>query len=183
MIVLEFEKDFDEIVKAINDHKLVILPTDTVFGVVCKSKDKIYDFKKRDLSKKLIYFCSDVEQTNVKDKLFIELANRFWPGKLTLVYNKESYRIPNNPYLLKISKICGKIYSSSANISNFDPYKNWEEYYNDSYFNEYNDLVLVKGKTTSEQGSTIYDLDSNKILREGELSSVLKEFLTNNTKD
>lgn len=46
MKVLEFERDFDEIVKAINDDKLVILPTDTVFGVICKSKNKIYDFKK-----------------------------------------------------------------------------------------------------------------------------------------
>lgn len=47
MKVLEFERDFDEIVKAINDDKLVILPTDTVFGVICKSKNKIYDFEKK----------------------------------------------------------------------------------------------------------------------------------------
>ncbi|OBU78405.1 translation factor/ribosome maturation factor [Mycoplasmoides gallisepticum] len=182
MKVLEFEKNFDEIVKAINDDKLVILPTDTVFGVICKSKNKIYDFKKRDLNKKLIYLCSDVEQTNINDKLFLDLVNRFWPGKLTLIYNKESYRIPNSPYILKIAKICGKIYSSSANISNLNPYKTWEQYYNDPYFNQNNDVVLIKGETTSEQGSTIYDLDSNKILREGELSQSLKEFLANRSK-
>lgn len=182
MKVLEFEKDFDEIFKAINDDKLVILPTDTVFGVICKSKNKIYDFKKRDLNKKLIYFCSDVEQTNINDKLFLDLANRFWPGKLTLIYNKESYRIPNSPYILKIAKICGKIYSSSANISDLNPYKTWEQYYNDPYFNQNNDVVVIKGETTSEQGSTIYDLDSNKILREGELSQSLKEFLANRSK-
>ncbi|WP_027122369.1 Sua5/YciO/YrdC/YwlC family protein [[Mycoplasma] imitans] len=179
MKVLDFNKDFNEIVKSINSNKLIVLPTDTVFGVICKSKDKIYNLKKRDLSKKLIYFCSDVKQTNINNDLFIELAKRFWPGKLTIVFNKESYRIPNSLEILKILKICGKIYSSSANISNLEPYKKWEQYFNDPYFNQIEDLVLIKGEVKSEQGSTIYDIDNNKILREGEIVISLKEFLKN----
>ncbi|MDC4181704.1 L-threonylcarbamoyladenylate synthase [Mycoplasma bradburyae] len=178
MKVLEFDKDFDEIVQSINNNKLVILPTDTVFGVVCKSKEKIYHLKQRDLNKKLIYFCSDIEQIDIKNKMFVDLAKQFWPGKLTIVFNKESYRIPNCSKILKILKKTGKFYSSSANISNLNPYQNWEDYLNDKYFNQINDLILIKGKTESEQGSTIYNLDTNEILRNGELTLALKEFLS-----
>ncbi|QZX49254.1 L-threonylcarbamoyladenylate synthase [Mycoplasma sp. E35C] len=177
MIILDIKKDLDEIVKAINSDKLLIVPTDTLYGVVCKNKDKIYELKKRDLNKKLIYFCSDIYQTGIKDELFLKLANKFWPGKLTLILDGVSYRIPNQPEFLKILKIVGKIYSSSANISNHEPYKTWQEYANDEYFKNQKDLVLIKGSINSSTGSTIYDLDKKQILREGDLTNELKQYL------
>ena len=122
----------------------IIVPTDTVYGLVCRydsksAVEKIYRLKKRDRKKPLILlgynwkalkkfvivgaYCNKLLQQLIKE----------WPGPLTLVlpaskivpkflnkgYKTIGIRVPDNKFLLKLIKQCpGQILAStSANIS------------------------------------------------------------------
>ncbi|MGL4616669.1 MAG: L-threonylcarbamoyladenylate synthase [Mycoplasmoidaceae bacterium] len=167
------ENNILEIINYIKKNKIIILPTDTQIAVICKDKNKIYELKKRNKNKKLIKFIYDYKNKNFS-KEFILLADHFWPGALTLIENKNSYRIPNNVLLINILKEVDFIYSSSANISGEDPLLNtikYKELFNDNPLK--NEIVIIEGITKEKTPSSIYDLDKKKLIREGKIS--LKE--------
>ena len=101
----------------LNNHELVSLPTETVYGLAglgtkILSAKKIYKLKNRPLHKKLIFHCSDLKM--VKKFFFLDqeneiLAKRFWPGPLTLILKRKSLQIPksltiNNDCAVRIPK-------------------------------------------------------------------------------
>ena len=87
--------------------QLVALPTETVYGLAgigtsIVSARKIYQLKKRPLNKKLIFHCSNINM--VKKYFYLNnenliLAEKFWPGPLTLILKRKSKKIP-----LKLTK-------------------------------------------------------------------------------
>lgn len=123
----------------------IIVPTDTVYGLVCRydsksAVEKIYKLKKRTRKKPLILLGYNWEV--LKKFVNIEtlhttslrtLIKTHWPGTLTIVLpaskktlnylNKDfkttGIRVPNNKFLLSLLKKCpGQILAStSANIS------------------------------------------------------------------
>ena len=77
-----------------NFSDILVFVTDTVWGMGClpsdkKSVDKIYDIKGRDRSKPLILMSNSIEYLIPYVKNFSkkakELANKYFPGALTLV--------------------------------------------------------------------------------------------------
>src|SRR5690554_424993 len=103
-------------------NKLIIFPTDTVYGIgAClydkENINKIYEIKGRDFNKQIPVLCSTIEQIGtfavVNDNLR-KLAKAFWPGALTIVLesNNDYYnfsgektiavRIPNHKETLKL---------------------------------------------------------------------------------
>lgn len=93
-----------ELGKAIQKGKLVIFPTDTVYGIGTNALDekaceKIYDAKGRPSFKPLIVLISNetmlkklVDQISDIER---NLMNSFWPGPLTIKFKKKIGSIPD----------------------------------------------------------------------------------------
>jgi L-threonylcarbamoyladenylate synthase len=195
---MQLENNVEKVIKTINSGGIVCIPTDTLFAISCDATDqiavdKLYHIKKRDREKKLPIFFRDINQVQEHceiPKIALNLTNKFWPGKLTIILKlKENsniarnaldtenssiaVRIPNNANVLKILKSLDKpIVGTSANISgnsNINSYEELEEQFK-------NDDVLIfkplnyKFKTGIQ--STIVSFEVNKpiILREGAIS-------------
>src|SRR5579872_3609947 len=123
---------------------LVVFPTDTVYGIGCdprnpKAVDTIFRIKKREKSKNmpvLGYSKKEISEIAIFDKLSNKIADRFWPGPVTLVLKlkdneiKESMklggkiavRVPNHPCVLALLKECKIIVGTSANYSGNPPF-------------------------------------------------------------
>lgn len=168
--------EIDAVSFEIKNLKAAIISTDTVAGIVSLNKNLIYKIKKRSYSKKIIKFISDVNQITDANEIVKKIAKNFWPGKLTIVFNKESYRIPNDDFLIKLINRTGPLYSSSANISGLVPINNELEAFKYFHKNK-NDIIFIEGNYyLKNKPSTIFDIDNNVIIREGEISyeSIIK---------
>lgn len=167
----EIDDHIDLIAFELKNNKVAIVMTDTVPGIISLNKKSIYKIKKRPLTKKLIQFVSNLNQIDNRNETFDKLANQFWPGPLTLVYKEESYRMPNNQFLLKLIDKTNCLYSSSANLSGFPPIKNKEEAF--ACFNKFKDnIIFIEGDYSKQtEPSTVFDIDKNKILREGKIKN------------
>ncbi len=138
----------EKALKLIKNSEPVIIPTDTVYGLLCRydsksAVEKIYRLKGRDRNKPLILLGYDwkyLKKFVVVKKSQIQKIKKYlskWPGALTLILpagkkvpdflNKEyktiGVRVPNNSFLLSILKNCpGKVLAStSANLSGKSP--------------------------------------------------------------
>lgn len=130
--------------KLILNHEPIIVPTDTVYGLVCRydsryAVEKIYKLKKRSRRKPLIllgYNWKALKRFVITDKnrnSKLETLKLSWPGPLTIVLPASSrlpkflnkgfktigIRVPSNKNLLNLLKRCPKkvLASTSANIS------------------------------------------------------------------
>ncbi len=92
----------DYVVNSLNAGNVVALPTDTFYGLAVDpvnlhAVDRIYDIKTRARHKPLSLLIADVaqayEHARFLDSAFDRLAEKFWPGPLTLVV-KAGSRLP-----------------------------------------------------------------------------------------
>ncbi|WP_027123822.1 L-threonylcarbamoyladenylate synthase [Mycoplasmoides pirum] len=176
--------EIDSIIYELKSGRAIIIETDTQLGLLSLNPKLIYAIKKRPRFKELIRFIYDSSQVETDYYLFHKLANRFWPGPLTLIINKISYRIPDHPILLEILKKINVIYSSSANVSSQNPLKTSLDAFKIKRFLKYEkDLVVIKGNEYSSIPSTIFNVDSGKIIRKGLMYDELVQFLKDNKID
>ena len=111
---------------------VLLLPTETVYGLVCRADDaaavaKIYDLKDRDRSKLLGWFVGDwrklAEYGVELEGLPSELAEKYCPGPITIIARKKAggtlgFRVPDYPLILEILKLAGvPLPQTSANHS------------------------------------------------------------------
>ncbi len=174
---------------------LVVLPTDTVYGLVCDATNpeavrKLFQIKKRPLSQPLSIALSDLlhiyKYVENLPNLAEVLAKKFLPGPLTLVINKSKLipdvvtagrddigiRIPDSKIVLMLIKLTRRpIVIPSANIHNRPSPTTAQQALKD--LNGKVDLILDGGKTKYGIESTVVSLTNNeiKILREGEIST------------
>ena len=180
-------KGIDAAIKTVKDGGTMVFPTDTVYGLGCdpynkKAVHEIYKIKKRD-PKKLVpilgYSIKELSKIAIFDKQSIKLAERFWPGQLTMVLQlkdenlkqilnleeKIAVRVPNNKCILSILKECALLVGTSANLSGSKSLNDPEECI--KQISGY-DLFLDDGVLPSSGESTIIEIDGNlKILRKG----------------
>ncbi len=84
----------DKIIDILNKGGVVILPTDTVYGIFAisdneKAINKIYKIKKRDYKKPLQIFLPDkkaIKKYAIVNKHNEKYINNFLPGKYTLIF-------------------------------------------------------------------------------------------------
>jgi len=91
-------------VNYILDGQVIAFPTDTIYGIGCdvfneEGVNTIYSLKERPKDKPINVLISEVNQVydvarDIKP-LFFELAERFWPGGLTIVVEKNK-SVPSN---------------------------------------------------------------------------------------
>ena len=138
-------EDLLECASELKNGNIGIFPTDTVYGIGCNCLDinsinNLYKVKQRNYNKPINVLVSDINMVNnlVKDINPIEqkLMDIFWPGNLTIVFNKSKIipdlltsnlntvgiRMPNNKICLDlIDKLGAPIATSSANIADEAP--------------------------------------------------------------
>lgn len=98
--------DIKKVAQGIREGKLALFPTETVYGIGANALDenavkKIFIAKGRQSDNPLIVHISNINMLEqiVEDIGEIErkLINKFWPGPLTIIFNRKSENIiPNN---------------------------------------------------------------------------------------
>jgi L-threonylcarbamoyladenylate synthase len=132
----------DAAVAALGAGEVIVVPTDTVYGLAARPDDagavqKIYEAKERPDRLQLPVLAASVEQVR---ELGVEfnavaalLADRWWPGPLTVAFgfsetagrsarpawlddrSEVAVRIPNNDFLLALMRVTGVLLVTSAN--------------------------------------------------------------------
>jgi len=188
--------NIERIVQELKKGNIVIIPTDTVYGIIADAMNKsaikkVYDAKKRDYNKPFILYVSNKKMLeNYTDELSVlenEIINKYTPGKLTIILNKNDkiidliskdtvgIRIPDNSELIEIiNKIGNPLITTSANISSHETITNV-----DMIEKELLDKIsyIEDGGEVIAKPSTIVKVESNKIifLREGDLAEQIKK--------
>ena len=125
----------------IKNGGVIVFPTDTVYGLGCdprnvKAVESIFRIKKRRESKQLPilgYSKEEVSKIAIFDDVSSKIADRFWPGQVTLVLklkdneikkamnlnDKIAVRVPSHPCVLALLKECKLIVGTSANFSGY----------------------------------------------------------------
>ena len=174
----------ETIVRILFSSGIVVVPTDTVYGMTCDANDpfaleKLYEIKGRDSKKPLPLFVSDgtmAKEYVVIDPKITEGLKKVWPGAFTGVFpavtgeGSIGIRIPNSPLIRKIAAGLGNpIVGTSANISGQPELLKTEDIIRVFGDNERVDMLVDGGDLVESAPSTVVDFTTTpyKILREG----------------
>jgi len=168
--------------KSLQKDGVIIFPTDTVYGIGCdpyntKAIKRIYKIKGRDEKKSLPvlgYSKNELDKIVFFDEKSSKLADRFWPGKLTLVLkikdeklketmnlsDKIAVRVPDNKCILSLLKECKLLIGTSANISGNSSLIDSKDC--NQMLSNY-DILIDHGKIHSDGESTIVEINDNKL--------------------
>lgn len=182
-IILENKKNIKEIITALKNGAVLVLPTDTVYGFVAdatnkKAVDKIFKIKKRPKSKPLPVFIKNLKMA--KGLAFIDeeqkkIIIKKWPGKYTFVLNRKkglklygvkkdtiALRMPKYKFLNEIlNKLDKPIVQTSVNVSDTPPLVKISDIINQ--FNKSDILLVDVGNFKKSKPSKILDLTKNNI--------------------
>ena len=188
---------------------VIAFPTDTVYGLGAdafnsRAVERIYEIKNRPRHQQLPLLIAD---TSILTAMAGEipgiawfLAERFWPGGLTLVLPKADYlpaylapghsiavRVPNHPICLTLIQHLGNpVIGTSANISGQPAALTADEV--GQQLGEKIDFIINGGKCPGGKESTVVDVSSQEpvILRQGlipahEIDKAYNEYLEANS--
>ena len=187
-----------DIIKTLKDGKLVIMPTDTIYGIIGDATNedvinKVYEVKERPHDKPLLILVSNLsmlhELVTEIPKETEKIINKFWPGPLTILFKKSSkvsdaltansalvaIRMPKDKRLLNIMNHLNRpLISTSANISSHDAITNPNQL--EEKMKEKIDLIVDEG-TVNNEASTLITIVNGKIeiLREGSLTEKIRK--------
>lgn len=172
----------EEAAAALARGELVAFPTDTVYGLACGHDHirKLYVAKDRPKDKRIPVLLSDaanLEASALVTPAARALAERFWPGPLTLVLvaprrGTLAFRVPDHAVARRlIAATGGGLPVTSANRSGQPEARTAEEVL--QQLEGRIALVLDGGRVTGGVASTVVDCttDQIKILREGAISA------------
>ncbi|MBS3054539.1 MAG: threonylcarbamoyl-AMP synthase [Candidatus Aenigmarchaeota archaeon] len=161
---------------------IIIYPTETSYGIGADfsnedAKEKIYDIKERDRDKPLSGIVSRVAMIKRYAKITHEtqlLCKQFMPGPLTLVVPTNgagtiAFRVPGHGFARKLSAALKRpITATSANVSGNEPLYSISGVM--EAFDGKVDAIVDAGNLPKRRPSTIYDVENDKLLREGPIT-------------
>jgi L-threonylcarbamoyladenylate synthase len=181
------------VAEQIRSGRVLGMPTDTFYGLAADpynlhAVDRIYDIKTRGRHKPLSLLIESVEQAEeLADDLpdeFYELAEKFWPGPLTIIVKAAArlplkatantgniaVRLPATPIPVAIAKAAGSpITSTSASLPGMPDCVTAQEV--TLQMGERLGIVVDGGKSPHSAFTTIVSLAENhggwKLMREG----------------
>ncbi len=174
-------KIIDDAVMVLKNDGIIVVPTDTIYGLAIDSSsekafNKIYEIKKRNLNKKLPLVVDTYDRLiSLCDvnKEQLRRLQKYYPGKLTLVLKRKdseetvAVRMINNEIINRIiEKLDRPLMLTSANISG-------KKTSNDilKIIDEFDGLIdmVIMGDKLVEKESTIVELKEDKLIliREG----------------
>lgn len=180
------------------EGRLVAFPTDTVYGVGgdatnAHAVERLYEIKGRPPSKAIAVLIHSVKQLrhvvrNMPDEV-PGLLERFWPGPLTVVFERHSaclahvssdatigVRIPDHYLALSLLSMIGRpLATSSANITGQPDSLTAGDVA--SHFGRSIDLILDGGEAPGKVTSTVLSVVQRpfRVLREGAISKSVLE--------
>lgn len=179
------------VVKSIKEGKIVVFPTDTVYGIGCdpynkEAVEKVYKIKNRKKGKMfpvLGFSKNELEKIANFNEKANKIAEKFWPGRLTLILplkdeklktsmnleNKVAVRVPNNSCALAILEQCNLIIGTSANVSGMESFVDPDEC--EKNISDY-DVFVDSGKISSGGESTVIEISEDEVVvhRKGSIS-------------
>jgi L-threonylcarbamoyladenylate synthase len=171
------------------EDRLVAFPTDTVYGLGALAFNsgainQLYLVKGRDTAKAIAVLLGDIyalrQVTGSMSPLAERLAQRFWPGPLTLVLSRHpdlpanlsplptiGVRMPDHPVALELLNSTGPLAVTSANLSGASNATTAQQVFDQLHGRI--PLILDGGQTPGGQPSTVVDCtgDQPVILRQG----------------
>lgn len=171
----------------LGDGFVVAFPTDTVYGVgVAGSRPDrlaaLFELKDRPLDRRIPMLVASLDQATSEgwqaDERARALAERFWPGALTLVLPgsdgaSQAFRAPDHAVALALIRETGPIYATSANVSNQPDTLGADEVLI-AFATRRDELAAVVdgGRVPGGQASTVLDVSVTpaRILRPGPIS-------------
>ncbi len=195
------EKIIIEAKKILSEGGLIIVPSDTVYGVSVDATnqmavEKLINFKSRPPGKAISVFCGSVERL----KKYVEvskaqekLINKLLPGPYTLVLQSThkvnqlieaengtlGVRIPDADFANALVNAYDKpVTATSANRAGQSPHYSIEALLNSlsEEKKQLIDLIIDAGKLPIRKPSTVVDMtqDEMAVLREGDFTSLLQ---------
>jgi L-threonylcarbamoyladenylate synthase len=182
--------------------KVVAFPTDTYYGLGADpfnlaAVSEIFRIKRRTPDRPLPLLVDSIDQAgdlaNNPPKLFFTLAQKFWPGPLTLVVpasrqiplkvtantGKVGLRWPQASFVIALIAAAARpLTGTSANLSDMTACSTADEV--DCQLGDLLPLILDGGLTRGGLASTVVELhgERGRIVRQGAIpESELKEFL------
>ncbi len=181
------EKSITTCIDYLNEGKILIIPTDTVYGFSASSNPdlhtdlKIRKIKGRSETKPFIQLIA--KPTDIflyTDDKIPEKLLAYWPGPLTVIVNDKrlkdsssgvhttAFRCPGDFWLRSILEECPHpVYSTSVNRSGF-PVLDEEKSIVNEFENEV-DLIVLDGDRKGSVPSTIVTMENDeiKVIRQG----------------
>lgn len=188
-----YQKIIKEVIKSIKKGKVIVCPTDTVYGLIAnatnkKTVEKIFKIKKRKIQKSIPIFVQNIKKAKKIakiDKKQEKLLKSIWPGKITTVLRRKkielklygvdkktiALRIPKYKLVIDLlKKLNYPLTGTSANISGQSATTKVREVLKQFKNQKFQpDLIIDAGNLKSSKPSTLIDLIKKKpkILRKG----------------
>jgi L-threonylcarbamoyladenylate synthase len=188
--ISEFEQsDFDLVTAYLQAGEVVVLPTDTIYGLSCLASNleavkKIFSLKKREKNKPMVTLASSLRMVKSYTKLTkkeLEILRKVWsessppttvilkaknnfPSEIISASGGISVRLPKSDFLIKIiKKVKSPIVSTSLNLSGQEVITDLSKL--DSIFVGKNKpgLVVDIGRSKRKTPSRLIDLREGKI--------------------
>jgi tRNA threonylcarbamoyl adenosine modification protein (Sua5/YciO/YrdC/YwlC family) len=161
-----------------------VLPTDTVYGLVCCAADqqattRLYALKSREHKPGTVIAASidQLTQLGIKPR-YLKAVEQFWPGAVSVQLPNDlmhltqgtghtAFRVVSDPSLRKLLEQVGPLLTSSANQPGMPPANVLSEA--EEYFGDQVDFYVDGGDLSGHQPSTVIRIvdDAIEILREG----------------
>lgn len=172
-----------EAAKALDSGKLVVFPTETVYGIGADAENKVALSRLRRLKQRPTkpFSFHIAEKADLKklhcaiDKTADKLINKFLPGPITLILKtkrgkKIGVRMPTHPVALALLKKASVwVVAPSANFKAEKPAQTAKEALSD--LGNYVDVIVDGGRARIGASSTVLDLTQRppRLLREGKI--------------
>lgn len=175
----------DEAAAALQGGAVGVMPTDTVYGLVCLAADKaaverLYGLKKRE-AKPGTVIAASIEQLvrlGIKERYLKPVAH-YWPNPISVVIPSQELaylhlgaggiatRIPKHPALASLLEATGPLLTSSANQPGEPEARIIDEAR--AYFGDSVDFYVDGGDLSARKASTVIRIvdDAVEILRDG----------------
>ena len=174
---------------------VIAFRTDTFYGLGVDpfnriALQRIKQLKGREATKPILVVISDIDQIerfiSERSRAFDHLAERFWPGALTLIGKAAlavpdevtadtgtiGIRLPDDDNVRELIRACGgALTATSANLSGEEPARSAQQVH--KYFGDAIDLIVDGGEARTNAPSTVVDTTGARprVVREGAITA------------
>ena len=159
--------DLPKITEIIKAGGLVILPTDTIYGLMASAqnpaaRERLITVRGREAGKPFITLLADqselIKFNLTPNKAQQEFLNRWWPGPVSVILNGQAFRVPAPAELRQLLGATGPLIAPSANPPGQPPATTVAEAR--AYFGDQIDLYVDGGRREGSP-STVVRLGNN----------------------
>ena len=178
-----FNRFNSEAEKSLKDGGIGVIPTDTIYGIVCsalskKSVERVYKLRKRSPNKPVIVLIGSLRELKkfgiTLSAISYKQLAKLWPGPISVILPGKSkkfsylhrgkktiaFRMPGKAALRRFLNKTGPLIAPSANFEGEPPAKTIKEAR--KYFGDKIDFYIDEGKLKSKS-STIVSIRDGKV--------------------